>query len=175
MTTTATAPLLTFVADQDCAATPDAVYEVLATPSTHVSWAGRDTTAKGDGLFALEADQGLAEVGTVFSSSGGPRPDRNVFHDRSVVTEAQPGRVFAFETDAHLDRGKKDEWHARFSHRYELVPTEQGTAVHYTCEVRPQNYRPYFLHPLMRPASKRFMERSMMRPHLANLARLVAS
>ena len=172
-TTTGTAPLLTFVADQDCPASPEAVYEVLATPNTHLSWAGRDSY-KHDGLFELQAESGLAHVGSVFTSSGGKRPDRDVFHDRSVVTEARPGEVFAFRTEARMDRGNKPEWHAEFEHRYELVRADGGTRVHYTCAVRPQNYRPYWLHPLMRPVTKALMTRIMMQPHLGNLAKVVA-
>jgi len=173
-TTTATEPMLTFVADQECPATPEQVYAVLADLSTHVAWAGRDT-GKHDGLFALESDVTTAEVGTTWTSSGGLRPDRNVFHDRSVVVEARPGEVLAFSAEARLDRWKKPEWQARFEHRYELVPSGSGTRVHYTCEVRPQNYRPYWLHPLMRPVTKRFMKRILLKPHLGNLAARVAA
>jgi hypothetical protein len=92
-----------------------------------------------------------------------------------VVTDAQPGLAFAFSTHTRMDRGRKPEWQARFEHRYELTPSETGTRLRYTCEVYPQNYRPYWLHPIMRPVTRRFMVASMMRPHLDNLARLVAS
>ena len=172
-TATATAPILTFVADQDCPASPDLVYALVASPSRHPSWAGRDT-AKHDGLLTLDAPEGIADVGTSWTSTGGLKAEGDVFHDRSVVTEALPGRVFAFSTEARLDRRKKPEWQARFEHRYELTPSGAGTRVHYTCEVRPQNYRPYGLHPVMRPVTKRLMKRIMIDPHLANLATTAA-
>jgi hypothetical protein len=174
MTTVETKPILTFVTDHDCPAPPEVVYDVIATPSTHLSWAGRES-GKHDGIFALEAHDGRADVGSTFTSRGGKDPNGvNEFHDRSVVTEARVAEVFAFSTSSRLDRGRKPEWHARFEHRYELTPAPGGTHVHYTCEVRPQNYRPYWLHPLMRPLTKRLMVKIMMRPHLDNLAKLVA-
>jgi uncharacterized protein YndB with AHSA1/START domain len=168
-TATAAAPTLTFVADQECPAPPEAVYELVASPALHPSWAGRDT-AKKDGILTLDAREGVAAVGDSWTSTGGLAPDGDVFHDRSVVTEARPAQVFAFTTEARLDRRKKPEWHARFEHRYELVPSGTGTRVHYTCEVRPQNYRPYWLHPVMRPLTRRVMKRIMIDPHLGNLA-----
>ena len=169
-----TDPILTFVTDHDLPAPPATVYDVLATLTKHLAWAGRDT-GKHDGIFELEADEGLAAVGSRFTSRGGPTPGGvNEFHDESVVTEARAGEVFAFSTTSRMDRGRKPEWHARFEHRYELTPTSAGTRVHYTCEVRPQNYRPYWLHPLMRPVTKRLMVKIMMSPHLDNLAKLVA-
>jgi uncharacterized protein YndB with AHSA1/START domain len=174
-TTTLATPILTFVCDQEVAATPDAVYAALATPSTHLEWAGR-ATGKADGLFELDTDPGEAQVGSVFTSRGGANEKKGmVFHDRSVVSEAQPGRVFAFRTDSHLARPHRPDWEAKFVHRYELSPSESGTRVHYTCEVYPQTYRPIWLHPLMRPVTKRLMRAIMIRPHLENLDRLVTA
>ena len=166
-------PILTFVADQPCPAEPDEVYALIATPSTHLQWAGRDA-GKADGLFELHAEEGQAEVGSVFTSSGGKTRGAMTFHDRSVVTDAEPGRLFAFATESRLPRPRRPEWRARFVHRYELSRTDDGTLVHYTCQVWPVNYRPYWLHPLMRPVTKRLMRAIMMQPHLENLARLVA-
>jgi hypothetical protein len=40
------------------------------------------------------------------------------------------------------------------------------------CEAYPQNYRPYWLHPLMRPMTRLMVQR-MMGKHLENLARTV--
>ena len=46
--------------------------------------------------------------------------------------------------------------------------------ISYTCEVRPQNYIPYWLTPLMRPMTRKMVPRSMTR-HLRNLARMAES
>jgi hypothetical protein len=65
-------------------------------------------------------------------------------------------------------------WHARFGLRYALGRFGDGTAVSYTCEVRPQNYVPYWLKPGIRPLTRVVVQRAMRR-NLANLAGVAES
>jgi hypothetical protein len=109
-------------------ATPMEVYDVLADLQTHLVWgAGKN------GLRSLTAPPGPARVGTEFESTGddplGP------FEDRSVVTEARPGELFEFVTDAHQRsrRGGQVEW--TLVHRYEIEPVDDGSRVTYTNRV----------------------------------------
>jgi len=165
-------PIITFTATVRSAAAPSAVYALLANPATHLEWAGEQAPNKGFRLLTLDAAGEPATVGTTFVSTGaGDKRGAMTFHDRSTVTEATPPTAFAFATDAELLRKHRPAWEARFVHRYELDFEGASTVVTYTCEVYPQNYRPYWLHPLMRPATRTMISRSM-RQNLENLARM---
>jgi hypothetical protein len=94
-----------------------------------------------------------------------------VSHLSLTDREAAPSTAFAFTTEAKLVRKHRPTWEARFLHRYELEPDGSGSVVTYTCEVYPLNYRPYWLHPLMRPATGVMVPRAM-RKNLENLARM---
>jgi hypothetical protein len=164
--------MLRFAASVTTTASPDAVYAVLADVRTHLDWAGTQAPNKSFRLLTLEGPPGPATAGTEFTSTGAAsRSGKDMFHDRSTVTEAVPGRVFAFGTDARLDRAHGETWHTHFEHRYELRADAGGTRVDYTCDVVRGSYRPYWLHPLARPLT-RTMVTGMIRKHLANLARL---
>jgi hypothetical protein len=174
--TAVTAPeaerLLRFAASVRTSASPHAVYDVLADVRTHLVWAGTQAPNKGFRLMTLDAPDEPATVGTEFASTGaGNAKETDVFHDRSTVTEAVPGRVFAFGTDARLERGHGKTWLTRFEHRYELLPDASGTRIEYTCDVMRGSYRPYWLHPVMRPMTRAMVTR-MITKHVANLARL---
>jgi hypothetical protein len=174
--TPATAPeaehLLRFATSVTTAASAEAVYDVLADVRTHLSWAGTEAPNKGFRLMTLDAPGGLAVAGTTFTSTGaGNAKETDVFHDRSTVTEAVPGRVFAFGTDARLERGHGETWLTHFEHRYELRPDGAGTRIDYTCDVVRGSYRPYWLHPFLRRMTRAMVTR-MMTKHLANLARM---
>jgi uncharacterized protein YndB with AHSA1/START domain len=161
--------LLTFAASVTSAASPAEVYAVLADLGTHLEWAGKQATDKNLRLLTLTAPPGQAAVGTEFSSTG-PAGHKDTFHDHSVVTEVVPGRAIAFRTTARLERGNGRTWRTHFTHRYELEPDGTGTRIGYTCDVVRGNYRPYWLHPLLRRVTRRLMTRSM-RKNLENLAR----
>jgi hypothetical protein len=157
-------PIITFEAAVRCNATPAQVYEVLADPSSHLEWAGDQAPAKAFRLLTLDAPTGVASVGTTFTSIGaGSKSGAMTFHDRSTVTEAKPHNAFGFETDSRLVRKHRPTWEARSVHRYTVTPDGSATRVHYTCAVYPQNYRPYWLHPLMRPLSRRMVGRAIRR------------
>jgi hypothetical protein len=94
------------------------------------------------------------------------------FHHRSVVTELSAPRVFAFTTASRLVRKHRPAWEARFEHRYEVASEPGGSRVEYTCDVYPPNYRPYWLHPLMRPATRVMVPRSIA-ANMRQLARVV--
>jgi uncharacterized protein YndB with AHSA1/START domain len=105
-------------------APPESVYEALASLPTHLEWAGQRKSAK-TRLLTMDAPPGLAEAGTEFSSTGSD--PNGTFHDCSVVTEAAPGRVFEFVTEAELRPrrgGRPVEW--TLVHRYEIAPAPTG-------------------------------------------------
>jgi hypothetical protein len=165
-------PIITFKATVQSAAAPAAVYALLAKPTTHLEWAGKQAPDKAFRLLTLDIAGEPAGVGTTFSSTGaGSKSGAMTFHDTSTVTEAAPSSAFAFATDAELVRKHRPAWRARFLHRYALEPEGTGTAVTYTCQVYPLNYRPFWLHPLVRPATARMVPRSI-RKNMENLARL---
>ena len=100
-------------------ATSEAVYDVLADLRSHLVWTGSRQTSMYH-LEALEAPAGPAQVGTVFSSTGTIPMSVRRWHDRSVVKVADRPRTFEYLTEAST--GPKG-MAARYSHRYELVPT----------------------------------------------------
>jgi hypothetical protein len=164
-------PIVTFHVQVTSEASPDEVYAVLADPSTHLEWSGTEAPREDFKLLTLDAPSGLASKGTTFTSTGAHSKKRTtVFEDTSVVTEALPGRRFSFETDSHLGRKYRPDWHAKFRHTYELKKNGTATVIDYTGEVFPQNYRPYWLHPFVRPMTRTMVQRFMVAP-LENLAK----
>ena len=165
-------PTITFKASVTSKATPEEVYTVLADPATHAQWAGTDAPDHGFAIIELEAPNGRAKVGTVFTSRGANgKSGKMIFHDRNTVTEAIAPHRFAFETQSRLVRKHRPAWEAKFVHRYDIVKNGTGTRIDYTCQVFPQNYRPYWLHPLMRPATRVMVPRFITK-NMNNLARV---
>jgi hypothetical protein len=113
-------------------ATPEAAYAVLAELSTHTVWAG-EQQGKKTRLLTMDAPDGPAVVGTEFRSTGAD--PMGSFADRSVVTEASPGRSFEFVTDARLTtkKGAVVDW--TNVHRYELEPAGEGCRITYTIRI----------------------------------------
>lgn len=107
-------------------ATPQAVYAVLADLSTHAVWAG-EQQAKKTRLLTMDAPPGPAVVGTEFRSTGAD--PMGTFSDRSVVTEATPGKAFEFVTQARLTtkKGHSSDW--TNVERYELEPNDEGCRI----------------------------------------------
>jgi hypothetical protein len=163
-------PILTFEATSGSEASCEAVYDVLADPSTHLTWAGHQSPEKGFRLLSLDAPGGRASVGSSFTSTGA-NGSKMTFLDHSVVIEAIPSSRFAFETQSRLPRVHRPEWSARFEHRYGIEPDGKGSLIRYSCEVYPLSYRPWWLHPLMRPMTRKMVSR-MMAANLENLARM---
>jgi uncharacterized protein YndB with AHSA1/START domain len=113
-------------------ASPQAIYEVLSDPRTHLRWAGeqqKPTTR----LVSVEAPEGRAVVGTEFRTTG--LDPMGTFSDRSVVTEAAPGKAFEFVTEAELTtkKGRRVDW--TVVHRYVLDGTTGGTGIGYTVRI----------------------------------------
>jgi hypothetical protein len=163
-------PLATFHATVRSTASPADVYEILADPSTHVEWAGKQAPYAGFKLLSFDGSNGKASVGTTFGSTGaGTKNGSRTFHDRSVVTDATPPNTFAFITDSHLERKRRPTWEARFVHRYEVHSEGSGSRITYEGCVYPVNYRPYWLHPLMRQLARK-MVNFYTTKHIANLA-----
>jgi uncharacterized protein YndB with AHSA1/START domain len=113
-------------------ATAETVYAVLSDLSTHTVWAG-EQQGKKTRLLTIDAPPGPAKVGTEFASTGSD--PMGAFSDRSVVTEAQPGRTFEFVTEARLTRrkGRTSDW--TNVERYELEPTAEGCRIVWTGRV----------------------------------------
>jgi len=113
-------------------ASSEAVYAVLADLSSHVVWAG-ERQGKRTRLLTIDAPAGLAVVGTEFRSTGAD--PMGTFADRSVVTEATPGKAFEFVTEARLTtkKGRTSDW--TNVERYEVEPTVGGCLIVCTSRV----------------------------------------
>ena len=162
-------PIVTFRATAEAAASPEAVYGVLADPRAALEWGGREAPKKSFRLLTMDAPVGPLLVGNEFSSTGANIT--GTFHDRSTVVEAEPGARFGFDTESTLVRKYAKTWHVRFAHRYVIASTPDGTEISYTCEVRPQNYVPWWLRPGMRSMTRRQVP-GMMQKHLQNMANM---
>lgn len=162
-------PRLTFRVTVPSHATPEAVYDVLAQLSTHLTWSGEEAPRSDFRLLTLDAPSRPAIAGDRFSSTGSN--GFGTFTDRSVVVQADPGSRFGFDTEATLTRKHRPTWNAAFTHRYTLAATADGASIAYVGEVRPQNYLPFWLFPGMRPGT-RMMVQKMMRANMENLARM---
>lgn len=102
------------------------VYAVLADLSSHTMWAG-ERQGKRTRLLTIEAPAGPAVVGTEFHSTGAD--PMGTFSDRSVVTEATPGKAFEFVTEARLTtrKGVATDW--TNVERYELESSKGGCRI----------------------------------------------
>jgi uncharacterized protein YndB with AHSA1/START domain len=110
----------------------EAVYAVLADLRTHLEWGG-ERQGKKTRLLTTDASVGPVAVGTEFHTTGAD--PMGTFADRSVVTEAVPGRALEFVTEARLTtkKGRVVDW--TNVHRYELEPDDVGTRIGYTIRV----------------------------------------
>ena len=70
-----------------------------------------------------------------------------------------------------IERQHRPNWHARFANRYTITRDGNGSVLGYTCQVWPQNYVPFWLHPLMRPLTRVMVPRAI-RKNMENLAAL---
>jgi Polyketide cyclase / dehydrase and lipid transport len=165
-----TKPIITFRVSVPTTASPAQVYRLLSDVRTHLVWAGEEAPKKDFRLLTMDAPADPATVGTTFSSTGA-NAMHSTFHDRATVVVAEPGRGFGFDVDSTLERKRTKAWRSKFAHRYSIDPSASGAVISYTCEVRPQNYVPYWLRPWMRPMT-RVMVQSAIRKHMQNLAKM---
>jgi hypothetical protein len=123
-------------------AATEAVYAVLADLPSHIVWAG-ERQGKRTRLLTIDAPAGPAVVGTEFHSTGAD--PMGAFSDLSVVTEATPGKVFEFVTQARLTtkKGIATDW--TNVERYELEPTVDGCRIVCTSRVTMINRLPGLL------------------------------
>jgi len=163
--------IITFRVNTHVSADPSATFAVLADPRTHLEWMGKQAPRDSFKLLTLDSPDGPLQVGSTFTSTGA-NGSAMTFHDRSVVTKLSAPRVFAFTTSSRLARKHRPTWEARFEHRYEVAPEPGGSRVAYTCDVYPLNYRPFWLHPLIRPTT-RIMVPRFIAANMRQLARLV--
>jgi hypothetical protein len=122
-------PIMRF--ERECGASPEIVYGLLAEPRRHLEWAG-ERQHESTRLLSMEAPAGAAGVGTEFRSTGSDGKAAR-WTDRSVVTEAVPGRLFEFVTEGRRD-GKPGSrpWLSTAVHRYEIAATPRGCRLVYT-------------------------------------------
>ena len=113
-------------------ASTEIAYTVLADLSSHIVWAG-ERQGKRTRLLTMDAPAGPAVVGTEFNSTGAD--PMGTFSDRSVVTEATPGKAFEFVTEARLTtkKGIATDWTS--VERYELEPRPGGCRIVSTSRV----------------------------------------
>ena len=163
-------PIITVRVSVPCTASPDAIYNVLADLNSHLVWAGEQSPDKHFRLLTMEGGPTAATVGDRFSSRGANMGSM-IFADSSVVVEADPGTRFGFDTESVLERRYRPNWHARFANRYTITRDGNGSVLGYTCQVWPQNYVPFWLHPLMRPLTRVMVPRAI-RKNMENLAAL---
>ena len=107
-------------------ARPETVYDLLADLSSHLVWAG-ERQRKKTRLLTIDAPAGPAVVGTEWRSTGSD--PMGTFSDRSVVTEATPGKAFEFVTEARLTttKGRGSEW--TNVERYDLEQVAGGCRI----------------------------------------------
>ncbi|MGI8616297.1 MAG: hypothetical protein ACR2L4_05905 [Actinomycetota bacterium] len=151
-------------------ATTEAVYAVLADLSSHTVWAG-ERQGKKTRLLTIDAPAGPAVVGTEFHSTGSD--PMGTFTDRSVVTEATPGRTFEFVTEARLTtkKGVASDW--TNVERYELEPTVGGSRIVSTSRVTRISEMPGMLGAFNIPGLRAFglaMSAKVSRRSVRNLA-----
>jgi hypothetical protein len=113
-------------------ANPQTIYDLLADLSSHLVWAG-ERQAEKTRLLTIDAPAGPAVVGTEWRSTGAD--PMGTFSDRSVVTEATPGKAFEFVTEARLTgkKGRTSDWTS--VERYDLEPAAGGCRIVSTSRV----------------------------------------
>ncbi len=104
----------------------EVVFDLLADLQSHLEWGGA-MQGKKTRLVSLDAPEGPARVGTEFETAGADPMGR--FGDRSVVTEAAPGEVFEFVTEARLQTKKGGSVDWTVVHRYELSSDGAGCRI----------------------------------------------
>jgi hypothetical protein len=161
-------PLLDVPLEERSAASPEAVYDLLADLDSHLEWGGR-RQKKGYRLETLDAPAGPATVGTEFRTTG-IAPD-GAFDDASVVTEARRPSVFEFVTTAtqRPKRGEPIVWTT--VSRYELEPQGAGSTIRYSMRVMQMSRKPWWQNSVGR-ALVRFFGGRNSRVGLRNLARM---
>lgn len=134
------------------------VYATLADLSTHMVWAGEGTGDKKFRLLTMEQPGGRAVTGTRFSSTGVVQ--MGIFHDETVVTDAEAATRFAFITESVLERPRGTAWRGWFEHRYTLGDADGDTTLDYECDLHAGNYVPYWWKLPMRPLTRFMVERT---------------
>ena len=153
-------------------AMPASAYDLLADLSSHLVWAG-ERQAKKTRLLTIEAPAGPAVVGTEWRSTGAD--PMGTFSDRSVVTEATPGKAFEFVTEARLTtkKGRTSDWTS--VERYDLEPAAEGCRIVSTSRVTRISELPgmvaLFNVPLLRELGLK-VSAKVSRRTVRNLARL---
>lgn len=153
-------PTISFHASVRTRASRDAVYDVLADLSTHLTWGGEQTGEKQFRLLTVEQPGGAAVAGTRFSSTG--LIPMGTFYDDSAVTQAVRGARFAFHTQSVLERKHgRPTWRGTFDHVYAIDGDESGSTISYTCKAYADNYVAWWMTPLMSPMTRFNVQRTL--------------
>src|SRR3982074_3697841 len=115
---------------RECGAPPAVVYDLLTDLRSPLRW-GVTEQSSDFRLLSLQALDGPAAVGTVFSSTGTIPMSGKHWEDRSTVTVAVRPSTFEFVTEGRVGSGSR-AMQARYVHRYEIAATKDGSLVTYT-------------------------------------------
>lgn len=115
-----------FELSRECAAPPEAVYDLLANLRSHLDWGGARQSSDFR-LLTMETASEAAGAGTRFRTTGTIPMSARRWNDESVVTVADRPAAFEFVTDA-----RAGTMAARYRHRYEMARTAAGCTVSYT-------------------------------------------
>lgn len=162
-----------------CAADPDDVYTGLASLDDHAAWAG-EQQSRAFRILTHEGTRDPLRVGDRFATTGRIPMIRPVWQDRSTVTEADPGRAFAFVTQGVIDWSTaravdlppsgRPTGRGTFEHRYELERVDGGCRVTYRFTQTRLEHPPVAVRwAAMRPMTQRVMAPRMMARGLRNL------
>ncbi|HEY7173649.1 MAG TPA: hypothetical protein VH442_01925 [Micromonosporaceae bacterium] len=155
------------ILDGQCDASPASVYAVLSDLSTHLDWGGR-RQRRSFRLTSLDAS-GLAAVGTKFATTGSIPMSSAHWSDRNIVVRADAPTVFEFHTESVAGRDGR-QTHARWEHRYRIVPEGNGSRVSYRLRRTSMTNPPLRMRaPLMRTMTHRVMIPFFCRRGFTNL------
>lgn len=109
-----------------CSASPEAVYDLLADPASHLVWAG-ERQDRQYRLTSLDAPPGAAQVGSGWTSTGTIPMSGHHWEDRSTVIAAERPRLFEFVTEGRV--AARRPMLATCLNRYLIEPAGAGCRV----------------------------------------------
>lgn len=137
-------------------ASAETVYDLLATPSEHLEWAGRRQWPNFR-LVSVDAPGGPADVGTEFTSVGRIPTIGVRWQNRNVVTAARRPHVFEITTEGQIPWPRGEPGVGTFVNRFEIGPDRDGARVVYTMRQLRFERPPWGMrYPILREVTYRF-------------------